>query len=169
MEASEKLVESYMRFCKKSFTIPNIKCKGNSEIDLLAISSEGLKYHIEVSISTSTGFAKLRSTDFRTLNDRASQRRCITWIIPNKFNKPVIIEKLKEHGFQGNSYQKVIVSNGWNDDVEPIANRKNILLWDIKDLIKEMIDKMSNHTLYLSDDILRLFQVLVKTNFLTNK
>lgn len=168
MESSEKIVETYMRFCKKAFTIPNIKCKGNSEIDLLAISSEGQKYHIEVSISTSAGFAKLRSTDFRTLSDHASQRRCINWIIPYKFNKQTIIEKLHEYGFHNNGYEKVIVSNGWDEDVGGIAVQNNILLWDIRNLLREIINDMSSQTLYFSDDILRLFQVLNKTNIIKN-
>ncbi|MFP5260339.1 MAG: hypothetical protein ACLGJB_00355 [Blastocatellia bacterium] len=36
METTEKIVESYCRYVKQWFTIPNIKCKGQYEIDLLA-------------------------------------------------------------------------------------------------------------------------------------
>lgn len=169
VESSEKIVESYMRFCKKAFTIPNIKCKGNSEVDLLAINSRGRKFHIEISVSTSIEFARLRSTDYRTLKDHASQRRCITWIIPNKFDKPAIINKIQEYNFSGSNYQKVIVSNGWDEGVEEIARNNNILLWDIKQIFREMIGVMSTETLYFSDDILRLFQVLNKTGIIQNQ
>jgi len=37
METTEKIVESYCRYVKGWFTIPNIKCAGHYEIDLLAI------------------------------------------------------------------------------------------------------------------------------------
>jgi hypothetical protein len=36
METTEKIVESYCRYVKQLFTIPNIKCEGQYEIDLLA-------------------------------------------------------------------------------------------------------------------------------------
>ena len=35
MEASEKVVESYFRYVKKYFTIPNLRCGGQKEIDLI--------------------------------------------------------------------------------------------------------------------------------------
>ena len=40
METTEKIVESYCRYVKQWFTIPNIKCEGQYEVDLLAV--EGL-------------------------------------------------------------------------------------------------------------------------------
>ena len=37
METTEKIVEAYCRYVKNWFTLPNIKCEGQFEIDLLAI------------------------------------------------------------------------------------------------------------------------------------
>jgi hypothetical protein len=48
METTEKIVESYVRYVRGWATIPNIKCPGQYEIDLLAIDPVNLdRYHIE--------------------------------------------------------------------------------------------------------------------------
>ena len=54
METTEKIVEAYVRYVRRWATIPNIKCQGQFEIDLLAIDPIGLKrYHIESGVSVS--------------------------------------------------------------------------------------------------------------------
>ena len=37
METTERIVEAYVRYVKGWVTIPNIRCPGQYEIDLLAI------------------------------------------------------------------------------------------------------------------------------------
>jgi len=39
METTEKIVESYCRYVEQWFTIPNIRCKGQYKIDLLAVDT----------------------------------------------------------------------------------------------------------------------------------
>ena len=39
METTEKIVEAYVRYINGWFTIPNIKCQGQFEIDLLAVDA----------------------------------------------------------------------------------------------------------------------------------
>ena len=39
METTEKIVESYCRYVKGWFTLPNIKCAGQYEVDLLAVDA----------------------------------------------------------------------------------------------------------------------------------
>jgi hypothetical protein len=39
METTEKIVEAYAHYIKGWFTIPNIKCRGQFEIDLLAVDA----------------------------------------------------------------------------------------------------------------------------------
>ena len=52
METTEKIVEAYVRYVKGWATIPNIKCPGQCEIDLLAIDPLSLdRYHIESGVS----------------------------------------------------------------------------------------------------------------------
>lgn len=43
METTEKVVESYCRYVRQWFTIPNIKCRGQYEIDLLAVDTTNPK------------------------------------------------------------------------------------------------------------------------------
>ena len=38
METTEKIVEAYVRYVKGWATIPNIKCPGQNEIDILAVN-----------------------------------------------------------------------------------------------------------------------------------
>jgi hypothetical protein len=68
METTEKIVEAYVRYIKKWFTIPNIKCDGQMEIDLLAIDTSSpsriQRYHIESGISISGSYSKLTCKPF---------------------------------------------------------------------------------------------------------
>ena len=60
METTEKIVEFYCRYAKGWFIIPNIKCDGQYEIDLLAVKPlpDGAiaRYHIEAGVSISGGY-----------------------------------------------------------------------------------------------------------------
>ena len=48
METTEKIVEAYVRYVKNQAPIPNVKCPGQWEIDILAIDPVKLnRYHIE--------------------------------------------------------------------------------------------------------------------------
>ena len=42
METTERIVEAYVRYVKGWATIPNIPCKGQFEIDLLAVDPVSL-------------------------------------------------------------------------------------------------------------------------------
>lgn len=67
METTEKIVESYCRYVKGWFTIPNIKCPGQYEIDLLAVDTSNpsfKRYHIESGVSISGAYSKLTGKPF---------------------------------------------------------------------------------------------------------
>src|SRR6266704_3242297 len=67
METTEKIVESYCRYVKQWFTIPNIKCKGQYEIDLLAVDTTSRRikrYHVECGVSISGSYSKLTANNF---------------------------------------------------------------------------------------------------------
>ena len=86
METTEKIVEAYVRYVKRWATIPNIKCEGQFEIDLLAFDPVNIKrYHIESSISVSGGFSKLTGGSFNSLTylNRGQSRhlRGAQWVI----------------------------------------------------------------------------------------
>jgi hypothetical protein len=60
METTEKIVEAYVRYVRRWATIPNIRCDGQFEIDLLAIDPVSLeRYHIESGVSVSGSYSAL--------------------------------------------------------------------------------------------------------------
>lgn len=170
METTEKIVEAYCRYVKNWFTIANIKTK-NDEIDILAVDTtqDGKinRYHIEVSVSISSSFSKLTALEFdpdkyKQRNNQAQQRRTIDYFINNKFEKQITVEKLKLYGFSGNNYRKVIVSWGWTDDAQKVANTKNIYLWDFRDIITEIGVQIKSDNTYFTDDTLRTIHLYIK-------
>jgi len=68
METTEKIVESYCRHVKGWFTISNVKCSGQYEVDLLAVDASSdadiKRYHIECGVSISGGYSKLTGKEF---------------------------------------------------------------------------------------------------------
>ena len=65
METTERIVEAYVRHVKGWATIPNVRCDGQFEIDLLAIDPVTLaRYHIETSVSGSVAYSKLTAKEF---------------------------------------------------------------------------------------------------------
>jgi hypothetical protein len=105
METTEKIVEAYVRYIKGWATIPNIKCKGQFEIDLLAIDPVNLnRYHIESSVSISGSFSKLTAKPFNEAAykerlQKPKQRRTIGYFAERKFESEPVIDSLKSYGF----------------------------------------------------------------------
>jgi len=57
METTERIVEAYVRYIRGWATLPNIRCEGQMEIDLLAIDLVSLdRYHIESGVSVSGSY-----------------------------------------------------------------------------------------------------------------
>lgn len=118
METTEKIVESYVRYIKGWATIPNVKCGGQLEIDLIAIDPvKGGRYHIESGVSVSGGFSKLTGKPFdpeilKQRTKQASQRRTVGYFRDKKFNSSSVLAKLQKYGFSDGQYERVIVTWG---------------------------------------------------------
>ena len=145
MEASEKVVESYFRYVKKYFTIPNLRCGGQKEIDLIGMrESDGkvFRVHVEVSVTTSGAFKKINSqpyseTNKKTRSGSASEKIEISYFVDSKFNDNNVISTLKDYGFSRNNYEKVIVAWDLDPTVEPIATGNGIKLLRFKEILKK--------------------------------
>ena len=167
-ETTEKIVESYVRYVKRWATISNIKCKGQFEIDLLAINPlSGERYHIESGVSVSGGFSRLTGAVFsndllkqRTL--QASQRRTLGYFRDRKFGSPEILAKLLEYDFNKSNYERVIVTWGWMEEAKKQADEANIILWDFREIMLEIVQNASGRE-YFVDDTLRTLQLLIKS------
>lgn len=171
METTEKIVESYCRYVKGWFTIPNIKCPGQYEIDLLAVEAsldgEIRRYHIEIGVSISGVFSKLTAKPFspKKLKDRvkqAGQRRTIGYFVHRKFGPQEIVSELRKYGFQEGNYSKVIVTWGWTEEAKEQADREGIILWDFRDILQEIANTCRDTKTYFTDDTLRTVQLFVR-------
>lgn len=169
METTEKIVEAYVRYVKGWFTIPNLKCGGQMEIDLLAIETSTSKkirrYHIESGISISGAYSRLTNKPFSSDNlkirvKQAGQRRTLGYFTERKFGTQTVIEKLKEFGFVPGNYRKVIVTWGWDDDVPAAAKAAEVELWDFKEILKEIAQQCRADRTYFTDDTMRTLQLM---------
>lgn len=169
METTERIVEAYVRYLKGWFTIPNIKCKGQLEIDLLAIdvaAPDGARrYHIESGVSIFGGFSRLTNRPFSTDElkvrvKQASQHRTLGYFTERKFGDACVVDKLKIFGFLPGNYRKVVVSWGWDDDVPPAAALADVELWDFREILKEIAQRSQSDRTYFTDDTMRTLQLM---------
>ncbi len=169
METTEKIVEAYCRYIKGWATIPNIKCSGQYEIDLVAIDPVGLKrYHIETGVSISASYSKLTAKPFspKDLKVRvktAGQRRTVGYFSERKFGAEEVFRKLQEYGFEKGQYSKVIVTWGWTDEAKAEADNSGITLWDFRELLRDIGEVFSDVRTYFTDDTLRTLQLFAKS------
>lgn len=168
METTEKIVEAYVRYVKRWATIPNIKCPGQYEIDLLAIDPLNLhRYHIESGVSISGSYSKLTTRpyseqDLKTRVKAAGQRRTLGYFIERKFNADPVLSTLRKYGFDLENYSKVIVSWGWEAAVKDKAGNHGIQLWDFRNILKEIAASSERKRIYFTDDTLRTLQLFAR-------
>lgn len=172
METTEKIVQSYCQYVRGWFTISNVKCPGQYEVDLLAVdpsSDDDLKrYHIECGVSISHSYSKLTAKDFsqdrlKRRVEQAGQRRTIGYFVQRKFGPREVRSELRKYGFRRGNYSKVIVTWGWTDDAKKHADRRRIILWDFRDILREIADACRDKRTYFTDDTLRTVQLFVKS------
>jgi hypothetical protein len=168
METTEKIVEAYVRYVRRWATIPNIRCEGQYEIDLLAIDPVTLKrYHIETSISISGGFSRLTANPFdpNDLKVRvkiASARRTLGYFRDRKFVAPGVRSRLSEYGFKDRHYKRVIVTWGWTDDAKRQADAAGIELWDFRKIVNAIAKAIKDQRSHFGDDTLRTISLFVR-------
>ncbi len=168
METTEKIVEAYVRYVKGWATIPNIKCPGQLEIDLLAIDPrKHTRYHIESGVSVSGSYSKLTNQPFnphllKKRSDMAAQRRTLGYFVQKKFSSIEVIQTLREYGFKRGNYKKVIVTWGWKGEAKLNADKLGIELWDFRQLIAEIASTIEPNKTYFTDDTLRTLHLYVK-------
>lgn len=167
METTEKIVESYCRYVKGCFTLPNIRCDGQYEIDLLAISvgNDSIeRYHVECGVSISGSYSKLTNKEFSTndLKERvkaAGQRRTLGYFIDRKFNVPEVRKELQKYGFVDANYTRVVVTWDATEDAEKEAAMQGVKIWHFPDLLKAIAEAHTKERKYFTDDTARTIQL----------
>lgn len=168
METTERIVEAYVRYVKGWATIPNIKCDGQYEVDLLAVDPASLKrFHIESGVSIGSGFSKLTAKPFSdsALKERVKgpeQRRTLDFFVKRKFGAREVRSKLAEYGFREGNYTCVIVSWGWTEGAASEAERQGIELWDFRRILQEIAQAFGRTSRYFTDDTLRTLQLFLR-------
>jgi hypothetical protein len=169
METTEKIVEAYVRYVKGWFTIPNIKCAGQLEIDLLAIDARNgrklERYHIESGVSISRGFSRLTGKPYsaKDLKERLKtphQRRTLSYFTERKFDDPCVIKTVQSFGFVPGEYARVVVSWGWEPDLLEKARALGVELWDFRTLLKDIAAQACAGRRYFTDDTMRTLQLM---------
>ncbi|MGD0655728.1 MAG: hypothetical protein ABSA16_15420 [Thermoguttaceae bacterium] len=171
METTEKIVDAYVHYVKGWFTIPNIKCRGQFEIDLLAVDAAKngniRRYHIESGISISGAYSLLTTKPFsdeerKKRGKQAGQRRTLGFFTERKFGAKQVLEKLKEYGFEPGNYTKVIVSWDWNADVPAAAKDAGVELWSFKEILRKIAERCQSYRTYFTDDTMRTLHLMAK-------
>jgi hypothetical protein len=168
MKTTEKIVEAYVRHVKRWATIPNVRCDGQFEIDLLAIDPVTLeRYHIETSVSGSQVYSKLTSKDFdpallKVRVQKAKMRRTLGYFVTHKFGTPAVVHKLAEYGFNQGSYRKVVVTWDWTPDAKVAADQNGIELWDFRKLMRDIAKSIRDSRSYFTDDTLRTINLFAR-------
>jgi hypothetical protein len=167
METTEKIVEAYVRYVKGWATIPNIKCPGQGEIDILAIDPASLeRYQIEVSISISGSFSKLTNGAYdpevaKQRVQQPTQRRTLGFFVAKKFGDAGVLGTLAKYGFKPGNYTRVIATYGWTPDAKQAADDQGIILWDFRKIMGEMKAALEGEKAYLTDDTMRTLHLFV--------
>ena len=159
LEPEVHIIEKYFQLIRHCFTMTNIRCKRGKEIDLLAVNPKsGEKYHVESRVSTSKGFA-LREKDTQTSKGRPL-RRGLDYFLREKFNHPLITEKISEL-FGDFDYQKVLVVWRTKDDYSQInqiaVEKYGINIWVLRGMVIELMrHKVTSGS---RDDVLRIMEL----------
>ena len=168
METTEKIVEAYVRYVKNWATIPNIKCPGQYEVDLLAVDPVKLnRYHIESGVSISGSYSKLTmkpysDQELKVRVKAAAQRRTVGYFIQRKFGAKEVLETIGKYGFRAGQYSKIVVSWGWEEAAKEEAVSHGIDLWDFRDILKEIAASSEKKRVYFTDDTLRTLQLYAR-------
>lgn len=166
METTEKIVEAYLRYVRNCATLPNVRCSGQNELDLLGIDLVlGTRYHVECSVSVSHAFSKLTGKDFdpTLLNvkvQKPKMRRTVGYFVQHKFGSPGVKEKLTELGFLPGQYRKVIVTWDWTADAAVIAEQYAIELWPFPALLRDLTMSVEGTNHYFTDDTIRTLHLM---------
>jgi hypothetical protein len=169
METTEKIVEAYARYVKHWATIPNIRCDGQCEIDLLAIDPVTLqRYHIETGVSVSGTFSKLKADPFdpvllKVRGKAPEMRRTLGYFIEHKFNPQPVVTKLKEYGFKPGQYTNIIVTWGWTPEAKAAADTNGIELWDFRQIMRQIDSSIRGKRSYFTDDTLRTIGLFARS------
>lgn len=171
MNAAEKIVEAYFREVKGLFTQTSIQGVQQSELDIVAVDprqAPPLFYHIESSVSISSGFSRITCDPFdlqkcKERANMASQRCTAGFFIARKFFSEGVLKTLEKMGCKEDKVKRILVSWGFNGDAEKELKAKGIECLSLKTIFQELANHLARETKNLDSDILRTIQLFVRS------
>ncbi len=164
MRIEEQIVEAYVRYVKGWFTMSNIKCKRNKEIDLLAVDLDGNKYHIETTIYLDNWPLEI---------DERGRKNVVTveWYAEYKFLDEAVLEKVREifKISNLNEYKRILVywmiKKGISlEEIKKEAKKNHIdEVWLLPDIINELYKALEEGNIKDNVDILRAIKIVRKS------
>lgn len=74
-----------------------------------------------------------------------------------------MLSKLEKYGFKNGNYTKVIVTWGWTSEAKDEADREGIILWDFREILKEIAESCRDKKTYFTDDTLRTIHLFIRS------
>jgi len=144
LEPEVSLIEKYLQTVRKCFTMTNIRCRGQKEIDLLAINPRTEeKFHVESSVWINR---RLNSSSLAKLVDK-------------KFNDLRVKEKIGEF-FGKSDYKKwlVVSPQDVNPQLDKYAGNLGIEIQYIEVMVRMIMRKMCRYG--SRDHVLRTLEIV---------
>ncbi len=157
----ETIVETYLRFIKKWFTITDIKCKNNKEIDILALDLNGNKYHLEVKTHVDGWPLEVEE---KGRKDVVTVRWFSEYYFQNKFVRSKIQEFFRNNSLD--SYKRIIVYWKVRDGLSLEEIKQDARKWRVDDvwLLPEIIRALvASEEVKDNTDAIRAIRLAVET------
>ena len=171
MNAAERIVEAYFRNIRSIFTRTSVKGVGQVELDIVGVDSRKSPptfFHIESSVSISSGYSKITNKEFspseaKLRQKAAGQRTTAGFFIEKKFFARDVIETLKQIGCNTRNLKRIVVSWGFDDEAREALKDKDIECLTMGEILQELADYLAQETRDIDSDILRTLQLFVRS------
>ena len=122
---------------------------------------------LSLAVSISGAYSKLTAKEFsperlKIRVEQARQRRTVGYFVERKFGHLHVRNKFKEYGFEEGNYVNVIVSWGLTEEAKAVADAKDIVLWDFREILQQVADVCRHQKTYFTDDTLRTIQLFLR-------
>jgi hypothetical protein len=94
---------------------------------------------------------------------KVGQRRTLGYFVERKFGSREVLDKLKEYGFNGNNYNRVVVTWGWKPEAERAAKVTGVDLWDFREVLKSISNLCQDNRTYFIADTMRTVQLMQRS------
>lgn len=170
MNAAERIVEAYFRHILNIFTRTGVRGVGQVELDIVGVDpskSPPVFFHIESSVSISSGFSKISNKPFdpemRKQKSRAAQQKTTAgYFIEHKFFSPGVEATLKKVGCDLTHLKRTLVAWEFDEEAQQRLEERGIECLSMKKILQHLADHLAFETSDIDSEILRTLQLFVR-------